>query len=584
MLTTCGVFAFGQSVWQDNGLHPLALIALSLFTVLFGWIAFSFSLAMVGFLQRQPDNVDSTDLKVRHEDAASRVGHAGPLTQNMTGSRTAVLMAVYNESPLQVTAAIGAIQQQLRELAPANEPADMDRPSDSDRFDFYILSDTTNPEIQREEKLLFDRLKKDAPSVYYRHRKQNTSRKAGNVADFCENWGDHYRYMIVLDADSLMTASTLVEMVHRMDADEQVGIIQVPPVPIGRLSLFARLQQFSAAAYGPAFAQGLAAFAGEQSNYWGHNAILRVSAFKACCSLPTLTGLGSIGGEILSHDFVEAGLMVRSGWKVCLANDLRGSFEECPTTIRDYAIRDHRWCQGNLQHWKLALAEGFHPVSRFHFVSGILSYLMSPIWLAFVFVTTLGLFAAGGQGSQQPNNSVMMWLFVISMSMLAAPKIVALVQLLVRENCQQFGGRGRLIASCFLETVLSILFAPINAIHHSRFVIAVMLGKQVGWDSQARDERGISLKEAVADCLGMTLTGVAATGLIFWIAPAILPWFAPLVAAWTLSIPIAMLMASTSVGTKLKRAGLLQIAQETRPEAICELRNAWVARLVPQAG
>ena len=66
--------------------------------------------------------------------------------------------------------------------------------------------------------------------------------------------------------------------------------------------------------------------------------------------MPTLKGNAPFGGEILSHDFVEASLLHSADWDVLLLSEIEGSYEEVPSNILDYAIRDRRWVQGNIQH------------------------------------------------------------------------------------------------------------------------------------------------------------------------------------------------------------------------------------------
>ena len=119
-----------------------------------------------------------------------------------------------------------------------------------------------------------------------------------------------------------------------------------------------------------------------EANYYGHNAILRVSAFAPCCRLPVLSGRPPLGGEILSHDFVEAAYLRRGGWYCWILPELRGSYEEVPTNLLDYAVRDRRWVQGNLQHARLIGEPGLHWMSRLHLGMGIFAYLASPLWLA----------------------------------------------------------------------------------------------------------------------------------------------------------------------------------------------------------
>src|SRR6201999_2471868 len=152
-----------------------------------------------------------------------------------------------------------------------------------------------------------------------------------------------------------------------------------------------RMQQFASSVYGPVFSAGLAWLQGPDGNYWGHNAIMRVRAFMAHGGLPRLPGKPPFGGEIMSHDFVEAALLVRAGWQVWMAPDLGGSFEAPPPSIVDHLKRDRRWCQGNLQHLRILFAQGLKMPSRLHLAMGIMSYLSSPLWLLLLIVSGIDM-------------------------------------------------------------------------------------------------------------------------------------------------------------------------------------------------
>ena len=122
--------------------------------------------------------------------------------------------------------------------------------------------------------------------------------------------------MIVLDADSLMDAEVFVELVYRMDADPELGLLQTPTLPLGDRSLLSRCQQFAAKLCTPMLGEALEWFSADGGNYWGHNAIIRTAVFTRFCGLGDLPGKAPLGGQILSHDFVEAALMQRAGYKV----------------------------------------------------------------------------------------------------------------------------------------------------------------------------------------------------------------------------------------------------------------------------
>ena len=546
-LTTSAALYCYSGVLSENGWNVLEIISLVLFTVLFAWISQGFWTAMFGFVV----SIFQASRR-RHDVDFSTIGdHAL--------GKTAIVMPVYNEDPSRVIAGLRAT---IRSLCATERSA---------AFDVFVLSDTRNTHRWLEEEKAWLWLSNECPDVgvFYRRRPENKSRKSGNISDFCQRWGASYDYMIVLDADSIMDGETLVELVRRMDADPELGILQVPPKPVNRLSLFARLQQFAASVYGPVFIRGFSAWTGRDGNYWGHNAIIRIKPFMRYCDLPTLPGEAPLGGEILSHDFVEAALMSRAGFKVELAVDLDGSYEECPTTLVDYAIRDQRWCQGNLQHGRLLVCEGFRPMSRLHFAMGVLSYIAAPLWVMFI-ATSLGSMAVESGRLSVASQSVAWGLFAVSMAMLMFPKIAGFLIALpsASKSGNRFLGGIRLAFSVIVETCLSILLAPVMALFHSQFVVASLAGHSVRWDTQQRDETGVSWRIAVKQFLPHTMLGAIVIGSVLLVAPSLAWWFVLGFGGLLVSIPVAVVSSSVVVGRLLKSWRLLEIPEEVDPPAV----------------
>ena len=194
------------------------------------------------------------------------------------------------------------------------------------RFDWFVLSDTTDPAIWIAEEKCFLKLRQDvgsAAAIFYRHRPENTARKSGNIEDWVRRFGANYECMLILDADSLMTGDSVVRLVAAMEAHPKVALIQTLPIIVNAKSLFARWQQFAGRLYGPLLAAGIAWWHGSEGNYWGHNAIIRVRAFAQYAGLPELRGRKPFGGHIMSHDFIEAALMRRGGWAIHMAPTLQ---------------------------------------------------------------------------------------------------------------------------------------------------------------------------------------------------------------------------------------------------------------------
>ncbi len=545
-----------------KGHTALEYLLLVLFALNFAWIALAFWTNGVGFavmMQR------SHQPGLRWPSPPSSDEAEQPLTQ-----KVAVVTPVYNESPIEVLARLEAMARAVAATGQGKV------------FDFFILSDTQDPDVWVREELEWEALRKrlgDSARVFYRRRAQNVYKKSGNIADFCRRWGTHYESFVVLDADSLMSGETLVTMARLMELNPEAGIIQVPPLLIGRQTLFARLQQFAASVYGRINAAGLSFWHLGDSNYWGHNAIVRSVAFLKYCGLPILPGVKPFGGEILSHDFVEAAMIRRAGYSVWLVPELEGSYEQVPPTLLDYAKRDRRWCQGNMQHAPLVFSAGMHPMSRLHFALGVMSYAASPLWLGFLLV---GLTAAVHDRFIEPSyfptyrTLFPIWptfetesairLGIISLSLLVAPKLLGVLWVIFR--AEKRGPIGRKILTLFsslFELAWSVLLAPVNMVLQSSFVASALLGRSVNWGSQTRDDRTTSWREAFLRHGVHTLLGVAVALLCFWAIPALIPWTATLAVGLLLSIPLSVFSSRPSWGRWLLRRGLLVTADEVDP-------------------
>ncbi|MFH1572409.1 MAG: glucans biosynthesis glucosyltransferase MdoH [Acidobacteriota bacterium] len=429
-------------------------------------------------------------------------------------------------------------------------------------MDFFVLSDTTDPEKWLAEEAAWAETKSSlsgAEGFYYRHRAENVEKKSGNIRDFCERWGAGYQYMIILDADSTMAGWTILEMIRRMEACPNVAILQVPPVCVNRHTVFARMQQFVAGVYGRTFVSGYALWAQTESTYWGHNAILRLPEFIRYCGLPRLPGPKPFGGEILSHDFVEAAYMTKAGLEVRVAADLGGSYEECPTTISEFAKRSRRWCQGNLQHLRLILLDGFHLVSRAHFGMGAMACLSSVLWLCFMVLAVFG----GLRGSTR----YAPMLLSLIIGMLFLPKLWSYLALLPdRNRLRAHGGAASAAKSVLIEAALSFMLAPILMLYNTAFVVAILSGKTIDWGSQRRDDAATSWAEAIRTYGPHTAIGLVVAFLAIWLIPAAFVWLVPFLLGPVLAIPLGVWLSDPAAGQRLRERGIFLIPEETNPD------------------
>ena len=544
-----------------GAITPLKWALLILFVANFSWIALAFSSSLIGFLWlvfRAP--------KTGQSPAA-------------LSARTAVVMPIYNESSSRVFSALQAMVEDVRATGLGES------------FDWFFLSDTTNPDLWiAEEKAFLSLRGRLLPKerVYYRHRPKNFSRKAGNISDFVTRWGGAYEHMLVLDADSLMSAKAIVGLAAAMERDPDAGIIQSLPLIVNRNTMFARLQQFAARIYGPIVAAGLSVWSGKDGNYWGHNAIIRISAFAAHCGLPHLSGRPPFGGHILSHDFVEAALIRRAGFSVYMLPTLSGSYEESPPSLIDLAARDRRWCQGNLQHVRVLPAKGLKLATRQHFTTGIMAYLASPFWMAQLLVGIALVLQAAYIRPEYFTNEFRLFpawprfdaaralhLFGVTMSVLLAPKFFGLLVALGRARTRRAcGGAARLIVSAILEVLMSALVAPIMMVIQTGSVMQIVFGRDTGWNPQRRDDGSIPFKSIVRRHRTHVALGIVTliAGLV--ISPSLAAWMSPTVAGLILAVPISAISGQLWLGLALKRAGLLLTPEEVEPPAVLRRANS----------
>jgi membrane glycosyltransferase len=446
----------------------------------------------------------------------------------------------------------------------------------------FVLSDSSHPGVAAAERTAWEELRTALAAhpqqpqieVYYRLRQRRTHRKAGNVADFCRRWGRDYRYMIVLDADSVMSGDCIVSMVKLMEAHPRAGIIQTATQAIGHATLHARAQQFASRVTGRLFTLGMQFWQLGESHYWGHNAIIRVQPFMQHCALAPIKGKGGMAGPIMSHDFVEAALMRRAGYQVWLVSDLTGSYEQQPPDLLSELQRDRRWCQGNLQNSRLIAEPGIHRVHRAMFAIGAMSYLSAPLWLAFLtFGTVLWISGVAAVPDWHALPAELRSLWAWTLCMLFAPRLLGLAAVFLQRGQQGYGGAAALLRSAAAETVLALLQAPIRMLAHSLFVLVALTGLKLDWKSPPRQAAGVTWREAAARLSPMTVViglhalAIAAfqTGALIWLAPVALPLL--------LAVPLAVLTSHVAMGGWMRARGVLLIPEESRSPAV--LRRAW---------
>ena len=561
LATMVGLTAVLTSLFIPSGLNGFEIAMLALFTLNTPWLSIGFWNAVIGFW-----------LLHGTKDWLRRIvpihGH-GDVDAPIT-CRSAIVMPVFNEDPSRVLRHLRTVTQSL------------DATGFAAHFEIFLLSDTNRPALAAEEDQLFAEWRATDPRperLHYRRRSMNLRQKVGNLEDFCERWGDGFDHMVVLDADSLMSGPAILRLVRLMQANPKLGILQSLITGLPATSAFARVFQFGMRHGMRSYTTGSAWWQGDEGPYWGHNAIIRLKPFREHCRLPRLSGRAPFGGEILSHDQIEAVMMRGAGYDVRVLPLEDGSYEENPPTLQDFMKRDLRWCQGNVQYLKLLGMPGIRPLGRLQILLAIMMYTAAPVWYAFMLTglaqfvvqalthqTTLHDELMGSFLIPMPEMSAGVALFVVILGMNFAPKILGVLDVLLRpEERRRYGGGAALMTGAFVEALFSMLIAPVAALAQTIFLAGLFLGRKVTWDAQARDQRSVSIGEAFRGLWPQMMMGFGFAIGLWMFAPQFLIWGAPVTLGLLLAAPFASITSRPDVGRAFAKAKLCTIPEEQEP-------------------
>lgn len=549
----------------DHGLNLLKAATFVVFVILLSQLVFGFTVSLAGcwVLRKGGDSfcIDQT---------------LPPDAVPPTLPATAIVMPIYNED-------VGRVFQGLRVMYES-----LQKTGQGEAFDFFVLSDSNDANYWVAEEMSWLKLCKDMRGfgrIFYRNRRVTRHQKSGNIADFCRRWGANYRYMIILDADSIMTGPVFVRLASLMEKNPDCGIIQTNPQAVLGETLFQRIMQFAGRVYGPMFMAGANYWQQDSGSYWGHNAIIRLKPFMEHCAMPELPETEALGTRVLSHDTIEAALMCRAGYTVWFAYDLEGSFEESPPNLLESLQRDRRWCRGNLQHIWFLFARRLKLPSRIHIWNGIMGFLSSPIWLLLLLLGTLDAITSSTAVTPMAvgvfSKTIIGWLlFAYVMCLLLLPKLLAVWLILgTQDKASQFGGRRKVLASALGEMTFAAMLAPILMLFHTRFVVTALTGAKVKWGGQKRDaDQTPAWHDCVTSHWANTVFVLAWAAVVAWLSPALLPWMAFVFAGPLVAVPFTFVTGLQSVAQRAREKGLFVIPEESNPPAeLREMEGRFVA-------
>jgi membrane glycosyltransferase len=466
--------------------------------------------------------------------------------------RTAVFMTLRNEDPARALKRFDVIRESV--MATGQGAA----------FGWFVLSDTPDDsEAAIKEEAAFNAWKENLGSpvdLVYRRRTENTGFKAGNVRDFCERWGHAYELMLPLDADSLMSGEAIVKLVRVMEAHPKLGILQSLVVGMPTRSAFARIFQFGMRHGMRSYTMGQAWWVGDCGPFWGHNAVVRIKPFVEDCHLPILPGGAPLGGHILSHDQVEATFMRRAGYECRVLPVEMGSYEENPPTILEFTKRDTRWCQGNMQYWRLVGLPGLKPMSRFQLAWAILMFLGTPAWTIFIALAAIKPFLVDAEVFPAASGIA---LYITYLLMYLSPKIAGFIDILASSTeSARYGGRFKFALGAVIELIFSFLLGAVATFRITIFMVGLLFGKTVSWNGQARDAHGIPWDVAFQGLWPQLAFGTVVMILAFIGSPALFWWGLLMTLGYVVAVPFGVALADPNVGKWMAKSKLCGIPEE----------------------
>ncbi|WMS44103.1 glucans biosynthesis glucosyltransferase MdoH [Acuticoccus sp. MNP-M23] len=544
LLTIGGLAGLMGLVLGRGGWTVFEAGMMTAFLVTLPWLAIGFWNAVIGALLIARGERDDDPLALSFNPGAAIV------------TRTAIAMAIRNEAPGPVVLRLSAIMDDLEDHGAA------------DAFDIHILSDTDDAEIAVAEAAEIERWRAGsgrAAQIFYRRRDTNEGYKAGNLREFCQRCLPDYAFFLPLDADSHLSAGSILRLVRTMEQNPRLGILQTLVVGTPARAFFTRVFQFGMRHGMRAYTTGSAWWAGDCGPYWGHNALIRLAPFARACNLPVLPGDGPLGGHVMSHDQVEAVLMRRAGYHVRVIAQEGESWEENPPSLPDFIRRELRWCQGNMQYFQLIGMRGLKTMSRVQLGLAILMYLGAPAWMAFLVLGAASVLSGGSEAAAIANGPGVV-LFAIILTMSFAPKLMGLAGILgSRRESARYGGRGRVVLGGLVEIILTTLMAPVVAFAIAVFAVGLLFGQRLDWRAQSRSGRRVSWAEAGRSFWPQTLFGAVLLVVLANFMPGVLPWAVPVIAGLLLAIPLAVVTTSATLSRWSRARGLCDIPEDHAP-------------------
>lgn len=420
----------------------------------------------------------------------------------------------------------------------------------------FLLSDTPAGEDAAREEAAIAAFRAADPApgrVRYRRRTDNAGFKAGNFMDFLDHHAEGFATALTLDADSKLSAAAAMRLVRALEAAPKLAILQHLTVGTPAGLALPRLFQFGMRAGMRSWAAGQGWWQDGDGPYWGHNAAVRIAAFRDHAKLPLLPD----GGVILSHDQIEAALLCGAGWQVRVLPVEDGSAEDNPPALPEFLRRDQRWMAGNLQYRHLFRLPGLRPMGRWQLLQAILLFAGAPLHLACIILAAIGV----AMGVRLPGLQVAA-LTLLWMGCLYLPKLLGYMQVLLSPCLRaRYGGGAAFARGAVAEVCFTLLLDAVMGSAKTLGMIRLLLGARPGWLPQNRADRGVTWLEATRLLWPHTVLGVAIFAAC-WPSWGALLWAVPMAGGMVLGIPLCVWSASPRIGARLRALRLAAVPEE----------------------
>jgi membrane glycosyltransferase len=146
-----------------------------------------------------------------------------------------------------------------------------------------------------------------------------------------------------------------------------------------------------------------------------------------------------------------------------------------------------------------------------------------------------------------------------------APRLLGVLDIVFSGRARQYGGAWRMTVGCALDWSFSMLIGPIMMLAQTVFIGGLAFGRRVIWEAQNREDRSVTLKEALNGLWPQLSFGLAAATVLGLFMPRAILWAGLTIGPCLAAAPFACLTSTRALGRAMTRARLCAIPDEFAP-------------------